>query len=77
MPRSMPVRTRRSRATERLVQGGGTASFLGAGTTTVKGSTLSLNSGGQPVARLGDAVTVDPLSGAGVITGGSTTVNAG
>nr|DAP82346.1 MAG TPA: baseplate assembly protein V [Caudoviricetes sp.] len=45
-------------------------------TTTVKGK-VNLAGGGQPVARLGDTVEVDPNTHKGTITAGSTEVTAG
>ncbi len=45
-------------------------------TTTVNGK-VNLAGGGQPVARLGDTVEVDPNTHKGTITGGSTEVTAG
>ena len=45
-------------------------------TTTVKGK-VDLAGGGQPVARLGDTVEVDPNTYKGTITAGSTEVTAG
>ncbi len=45
-------------------------------TTTVNGK-VNLAGGGQPVARLGDAVEVDPNTHKGIITAGSTEVTAG
>lgn len=45
-------------------------------TTTVKGK-VDLAGGGQPVARLGDTVEVDPNTHKGTITAGSTEVTAG
>lgn len=47
-----------------------------AGTTTVNGK-VNLAGGGQPVARLGDTVEVDPNTHKGTITAGSTEVTAG
>ena len=45
-------------------------------TTTVNGK-VNLAGGGQPVARLGDTVEVDPNTHKGTITAGSTEVTAG
>ena len=45
--------------------------------TSIEGSPVLLNGGAKPAARIGDPVQVDPASGAGVITGGSTTVLVG
>ena len=49
---------------------------IAAETTTVNGK-VNLAGGGQPVARLGDTVEVDPLTHKGTITAGSTEVTAG
>lgn len=45
-------------------------------TTTINGK-VNLAGGGQPIARLGDAVKVDPLTHEGTITSASTEVTAG
>jgi hypothetical protein len=61
--------------TELKASGGMTVE--GSGTTLVKGSLVQLNGCSGGVARLGDPVTVNPMSGFGNIVLGSTTVCAG
>lgn len=41
-------------------------------TVNVNATTTNLGSGGQPIARLGDAVVVNPATGIGTITAGGT-----
>ena len=49
---------------------------INASTTNITGK-VNLAGGGQPVARLGDTVEVDPNTHKGTITAGSTEVTAG
>jgi hypothetical protein len=67
------------------LQSGATTTLTAAGTASVQSATTNvqsgvifLNSGGaRPAARINDSVQVDPVSGAGTITGGSTSVFIG
>lgn len=60
------------------VKAGGTTTIQSVASTNIQGSPIFLNSSGaRPAARVNDGVQVDPASGAGVITGGSTTVFVG
>jgi IPT/TIG domain-containing protein len=59
------------------VNSGATTTVNSAASTSINGSPVFLNGGSRPAARTGDPVQVDPASGAGVITAGSTTVFVG
>lgn len=59
------------------VNSGATTTIHSAASTSINGSPILLNGGSKPAARIGDPVQVDPASGAGTITGGSTTVLVG
>lgn len=69
--------------TARTININGTNTVVNAETVTVNAQTTTVNGkvnlagGGQPVARLGDTVEVDPNTHKGTITAGSTEVTAG
>jgi len=63
-------------ATLTLRAGAGTTIQSG-GSTDIQGNPIFLNGSARPAARAGDSVQVDPSSGSGMITGGSTTVFIG
>jgi hypothetical protein len=56
------------------ISSSGTVGISGSGAVEVRGSTVHLNTGGRPLARMGDPVMVDGK--AGQITGGSPTILA-
>jgi IPT/TIG domain len=59
------------------VNSGATTTVSSGASTSINGSPVFLNGGSRPAARIGDPVQVDPASGAGAITSGSTTVFVG
>jgi len=54
------------------ISGGGAVAMSGGGNIDIRGSTVHLNTGGRPLARVGDPVIVQGVIGQ--ITGGSSTV---
>jgi hypothetical protein len=58
------------------VQAGGSSVDVGPGVVSVQATSISLNGGSQPVARVGDLVTGSPGSGTGTIQNGNPTVLA-
>jgi uncharacterized Zn-binding protein involved in type VI secretion len=59
------------------IRSGASTEIQSGGSTNIEGAPVFLNGGGQPAARAGDTVQVNPASGTGSIVTGSTTVFIG
>jgi hypothetical protein len=59
------------------VKAGATTTIQAGAATDIRGNPIFLNGGTRPAARVNDPVQVDPASGTGVITSGSTSVFIG